>query len=286
MKWISGFYLIFISLFVLFSINARSSNPEKIGDSLMQLKQYKGALIYYERQIFDSPDKITQAKLLLKKAGCQKLMGKYAEGLQELKRATYSGLGDSLVFEIHYQSALCAFLSSQFDEAATRIKMLYHFVQDTVMEQQSLLLETLVLVEQMKWTEAEQKAMDYIQILEADQSQKDVLILAIRKLFENPPKLKKENTGRWLNYFLPGSGQVYAGYPGDGLMSFLLNASSLAFGVFMIINGYYITGYIIGTGLLQKFYFGGLRHTEFLVQKTNYKKVRKFNEELKRIIIQ
>jgi len=285
MKWINGSYSIFISLFVLFSISANPSNPEKKGDSLVQLERYREALIFYERQIFDSREKPVITRLLLKKAQCLKLTGMYAEALDELKRASYAGFSDSLSFEVLYESALCAWLSSQFDEAAARIKMLQHFVKDTVMVKRSLLLETLILAEQLKWEESHAKAVVYIQSLQIPEREQEKMLLALEKQFQSPPKLKKENTGRWLNYLVPGSGQVYAGYPAGGIMSFALNATSLAFGVLMIINGYYLTGYIIGTGLLQKFYFGGLRRTEYLVQKTNYLRIRKFNDEIKEILM-
>lgn len=73
----------------------------------------------------------------------------------------------------------------------------------------------------------------------------------------NIPKLKKVATAERLSRFIPGLGQTWLGYPGEGGLSFLMNATALGLGIYGVISGYTITAYFLGTGFLQKFYFGG-----------------------------
>ncbi len=101
---------------------------------------------------------------------------------------------------------------------------------------------------------------------------------------KNIPKLKNEMFQFWIS-FIPGTGIMYAGKPLEGAVNFLLNATCLSLGVLGIINGYYITGYFGGSLVMEKFYFGGRRRGEYLLEKHNKQKAQQFNDRAKEMLL-
>ena len=70
-----------------------------------------------------------------------------------------------------------------------------------------------------------------------------------------------------LSSFIPGSGQIYLGYWGEGLTNASLQLCSVAFIAYNIIAAQYFTAITLGTGLLQKFYVGGINRVKYLGNK-------------------
>jgi TM2 domain-containing membrane protein YozV len=89
-----------------------------------------------------------------------------------------------------------------------------------------------------------------------------------------------------LSTFIPGAGQVYAGYPGKGL----INASSqlLSLGVtgIMVYHNLYISGFIIGLGMFQSFYFGGIKQAAYLANQFNLEETLYYKTLLKDFILE
>lgn len=73
-----------------------------------------------------------------------------------------------------------------------------------------------------------------------------------------------------MSTFLPGLGQMYAGYPLEGIFNLGLQSTCLGLGLYSAYYKYYLTGYFEGFALFPKFYFGGTIRTEYLVEKKNY----------------
>ena len=94
------------------------------------------------------------------------------------------------------------------------------------------------------------------------------------------PHLKSPKRATILSIFLPGLGQTYAGYPGEGIISLSLNVAALGILVFGAVNAYYISGYVVGAGFLQNFYNGGQKRAAILANKHNYRVTREFNDSI------
>jgi hypothetical protein len=101
----------------------------------------------------------------------------------------------------------------------------------------------------------------------------------------NYPKLKdKDKAIKWAT-FLPGSGHIYAGYTGEGIMNLTLQAASLGFIGYHIYISHFVSAFTIGSGMFQHFYFGGINRVQFLVDKRNYINNRKFNDPVKDLVV-
>jgi TM2 domain-containing membrane protein YozV len=165
-----------------------------------------------------------------------------------------------------------AYLSQQYSEA--------HFQAQVAKSSEILeayikeirLLEILSLHELSRWEEA--------QILAKDWATLYAPTIDVEKTYSKKPPFKKVERAKLLSTIVPGLGQVYAGYPFQGLSSLLLQSASLGFGVYSVVNEYYLSGFFTGAGLFQAFYFGGIRHTEFLAEKRNVFLKNRYNQKL------
>jgi len=116
---------------------------------------------------------------------------------------------------------------------------------------------------------------------------KDSLLIIISEIYHagDYPKFKKLKKAQTLSTFLPGAGQLYAGYLGEGLTNVSLQLAALAFTGYAFLSHYYLTAFIVGYGIFSKFYIGGINRLEYLVNKKNYELLRGYNHRLKEEII-
>lgn len=242
--------------------------------------RYQEAAIEYERIAFFASDPVDKARAVLNKAYCLKQRGAFVEAAKRLEQVPLPGLSDSLAYELTFQSALCYYLAADFLTASARLKNLAFRYPGSRELSRTAYLHTLVWNELQQYDSAFQSALRYIRngITDTARSRRLTEEITVFYAPEHRPALKNEVKAEWLSRFIPGLGQAWLGYPGEGSMSFLLNAVSLGVGALGILSGYPVSGYIIGGGLLQKFYFGGLRRTLYLSEKTNYERSRAFND--------
>lgn len=247
---------------------------------LMQQGRYQEAAIEFERVAFFADNPADKALAALNKVSCLKQRGEFDLAAKRLEEVPLPGLTDSLAFEIQYQSALCYYLAADFLTASARLKNLAFRYPGNAELSRTSFMHTLVWNELRQYDSALIAAIRFVRCHQQDLFKRELEIKALAAFYapENRPALKNANTAEWLSRFIPGLGQTWLGYPGEGSVSFLLNAASLGIGALGILTGYPVSGYIIGGGLLQKFYFGGLRRTQYLSEKTNYERSRAFND--------
>jgi tetratricopeptide (TPR) repeat protein len=278
MKWTNVYYLTFIFLCAA-SLTKAGTPPAKEADSLYALRQFGEAAIAYERAFFESADPVTRYTAIFSKVECLKQTGRYQKARNTLDQITKPGLPDSILYRTFYESALCSYLGSNFEDAESQFLEMEYFVKDTNLKKDCFLLRALNYNELINYPKALAQAEKFIRANLGGSLQGDSLIVELHKLFrkKNLPHIRNPKKAIWFSMVIPGAGQAWVGYPGEGLISFGLSLAALSTGVIGFLNGYYFTGYLVGAGLLQKFYFGGLRHTEYLADKSNYRSIRKFN---------
>ncbi|MDP4186786.1 MAG: hypothetical protein Q8905_01960 [Bacteroidota bacterium] len=272
-------------LCALFLINLQAQDVFKKADSLFSAEKYHDSALEYERIIYLT-DNIQISNLAhIKKSYCYKLSLNFNQAYQEMLKINYSEVKDSNLFNFRYETALCAYLSSNFTEAENQFLQMQNLLTDSSQIKKFLLLRTLNYNELQQWDMAYTNAQKLFDFYLSDKTQKDSLKSSLASYFSegHVPKLRKENLASILSR-VPGLGQIYAGYWGEGLIAFGINLSCLSFGVCQFCNHYYITGYMVGAGLLSKFYFGNLSRTSYLVKKRNYLKTRAFNDSIKSFI--
>ena len=183
-----------------------------------------------------------------------------------------------------YEKILCYILFGAFVEAQSAIDEMYLSLPDTALTTSTLVLQILVYNELQQWDNARQTALFYANTFPSPQREDMQTMIEQMYAKENLPKLKSEKVSRVLA-FVPGLAHIYAGYWMEGTVSFLLNSAVLAFGVYQAYHGYYITGYLLGAGILSATYFGGFNRAEQLRQKRNEESIRLFNNHAKKILL-
>lgn len=87
-----------------------------------------------------------------------------------------------------------------------------------------------------------------------------------------------------LSSYCPGLGQIYAGYPLKGTISFLLNSACIFLGFKAIQNELYFNSILFGAYPLLKFYAGGKMHSYSLALKTNKKRLNVLKSQYLQVI--
>lgn len=272
-KLIIACCFIFTFPFVTFSIDRLSA------DSLVKKGRYLDAALELERLCFigDSKDK---NDLLMQKALCLRWAGEYERASATLDRIPLFFVTDSVRKKIVFERALNYYLSGRFAQAEGEVRVLEDQFQGKL-PGASVILYALILNEQQKWEDAKAMLLANASsgVFGSDSVAAKNEILALYSN-ANIPRLKSKDKAFWLS-FLPGAGIAYGGEPLEGALNFVLNAAAFGFGVYEIYYGYYLTGYFTGGILLEKFYLGGRKRADFLVDRSNYERAKGFNLQAK-----
>lgn len=265
-----------ILMTVLWSNGMIAEEVTEKADSFYQVGAFRKAALLYEKAFFQRKDSLNNGRLLWKKAQCYKQMEAFEVAYKTLNRINSANIPDSLKVKYREESILMPYLAdnpstafAEYEEAKINLK---------AGELKKLgYLRVLVLVEQQEWKRAKKAMKTY--------AERKPLEMNIDSLFQGVTSgnaFKKPNTGKTLSYILPGAGQIYAGHFWKGMASFGLTSGTAFLGVNRFLKGYYFSSLISGTGLFLRFYLGGKRHSQELIEKYNQKKA----ENFKNLIIQ
>ena len=283
------FSLICTFLCVLFSTESQSQDLF-LADSLARAKQYSAALLAYERAYFELsefPDtslsaanlQAAQNACLLRKVYCLKEMGAFEEASKNTLRFDLNNLPDTSQFSLRNEIVVCYFLAGFYEDALSQIQQLRFFVKDSTLHHPADLWEILALTQLKRYAEAKESFRKYKEKNKLTVDVDSVFSFAKKPKFRNPKKAKTLAT------FLPGAGMMYAGNPKEGIISLLLQATTLGFAGGSIWNSYYFSGFLTGFGLFQAFYFGGIRRTELLVEKRNQQLAKAYTQKVTQALI-
>ena len=276
-------------LFVFLSkLSAYSSNDTlqiKIAaDSLFSKAKYYEAAIYYQKLDFFLQGELLKNEAKLLTATSYKFAKNYTAGIDHLNSINLDGAADSLIYKVKYQCALMSYLNNDLVQAEAFLQQLNYLVKDSSCIASSTLLNVVVLNEQYKWQQAKEKLKslnktDSLNNPETFIHKKMVIdsIYSIKLI----PKLKSVEKASKMSTFFPGLGQCYAKNYSEGISSFLAITVTAGAMVAGIIYQYYFTSIFVGNLLIGKFYLGGIKRAEFLTEKYNYKKSKKYNAFLK-----
>ncbi|MGF7138024.1 tetratricopeptide repeat protein [Roseimarinus sediminis] len=280
---ISRFF--FICTFLCVTISGSFAGQGK-ADSLFASANYFEAAIEYERCIFYESDAGRIQSLQFNKALCYKENGEYERAAENLQSIYFSNSTDTLYALVNYELALCTYLNGEAQKALWKIDEFLARSGDSNTWLSFLPLKTLCLNEQHNWNDARATLQHYFSKTAVDQEQALQLNALTDSLYQNElPKIKNPRKAENLSRFIPGSGQVYAGKAGEGMLNFLINASLLGFSVHQFYHGYYITGYVAGLGMLSKIYLGGVKRAGDLAREKNRNSLSDFNLAVNQLVI-
>lgn len=243
------------------------------------------ALLQYEACCFYGSSKSEKTTALFNKSLVYKKLGYYEQSVFTLKRLLKFNPEVNLKTEIYYELALNQYLGDSFGESLISVDSLRIFENNNLSEEASL-VEIFALNELGGYVKSSKLAEEFVNRF-IPEKQKDSVMLAVKAHWneKNFPRLKNQKTAMILSRIVPGSGQIYAGYPFEGVFNLLLQSACLTYGIFEFWHGYYLTGYVGGISLFTKFYIGGPGRARFLVQKTNYRRTKSFNDRAVDLLI-
>lgn len=265
------YFTIFIFLFApVIAIDAQSFAK---ADSLYAKGDYGLAAVEYERCVYLSQSREATRTALERKAECFKRAGNYRRAADALERYASS-------YADFRQLALCRYLDGDFTSAAFTIDRC-EMIHDTLGEDM-LLIRMLALNGQGLYDSARVAGLELAaKHLAATGEDLGPLLDSI---YGCTPHLKSERLG-WYLSFIPGLGHAYAGEYGLGAAAFVMNAAVLAFGVWQMFEGCWLTAWLGGAGLLSATFPGAMRSAEHYVRKYNYEHTAAFNCSFKSAVM-
>lgn len=269
------FYLICIFLCGICTTNAHAQSRSE-ADSLFQTSKYLEAEIAYDRIIFLNADPDGVWYATKQKVQCLKQEGLFSNAELFIRSNLNNFTADSQRYELRYEQALCAYLSKNFEMAASVSELLLLSYPDRPFDRNLVVLRILALNELQQWGPADSLLRQYSNQLQLADKSNPYLQL---------PKLKNAEKAQWLSTFIPGAGQLYAGKPLEATVSLLIQAAGIYFGVVSFMQHYYFSAWLVGAGVFGSFHFGGVRRAEALVNRYNQRKAGEFNSAVKAMLL-
>lgn len=279
MKLMKTFVTICTFLCVTFTIDCFGNDSLAVfyqsrADSFYKSGNFEKAIVDCERALFNVRQFKPRTSISLLKAECFKQMGNFSDANLTLVSMRTIGLDTNTICQIHYEQALNSYLLGMTDEAGSQITQIELLTSGKEFTQNSTFLKILVLNELALWDSAVQiiKHSQYLSVSEKEE---------LATIYKSKPRLFNAKRLDWYSRFIPGSGQIITGHVFEGAMSFLFCATALTFGAYEVYTGYYLTGYFLGAGFLNGFYYGGLRRLKVLVDYENQKRKEGLNGKVK-----
>ena len=251
-----------------------------MADSLLGAGNFDRAALEYERVIFRASNSSDVNNALFGRINSFKKMQQFDKAAQELLRIRLFTLNQEQMLEYFYEKILCNYLSGSFIEARGAIDEMYLNIPDSTLCHATLIIQIFVYNELQQWDLARQTALYYSATLSSPENENMNALIESLYANKNLPKLKSQKVSNVLA-FVPGLAHIYAGEWVEGSVSFFLNSAVLAFGAYQILNGYYLTGYLLGAGILSATYFGGFNRSAYLLQLYNQQAVSLFNSDVR-----
>ncbi|MGZ3862372.1 MAG: hypothetical protein ACXVPN_03355 [Bacteroidia bacterium] len=288
-------YAVFLISLLTVGYNAKADNDslfvasmERMGDSLHSAGNYRDASLAYEKAIYFNSNPLSKAQLSLKRAQTLKQISSFDIAEQTLSRVDLSTLSDSMIYLVKYNAALCAYLNADFSMAESHLIQLIYFGRDTSKIHNCFPLYALTLNELNKYDSAKKYLTAYVQrSYVPDNETAKVRLREIDSLYaaKSHPHLKRVRKAKTMSLIIPGLGQMYAGYWGEGITAMACNAIFLGLTGVGIYYKYYVTSVLYSYTVFTKFYSGNLSRVEYLVKKRNYRVEKNYHSALKQNIL-
>jgi tetratricopeptide (TPR) repeat protein len=290
MKLISAFFLICIFLCESSFLNIRAQNCGtsvfSLADSLFSSANYFESAIANERIYFDSDDTEQKIKANLKRADALIHLKEYARARNDLQRSIHMKAFPDLHFKVIYKSAFCGYMEGKYAEVIS-LMMQAKILYPEEVGADFVLLQTLSYVMNGNWDLALTGTHNLIRLKSWTPQQEEEFMTKTVQLFDDKkfPVKKSSTKASLLSTFIPGAGHIYAGYTGKGLLNSASQVVALGLAGFLVYNQMYITGFVVGLGMFQSFYFGGIKQAVDLTEQRNLIQYALYKDELKQFII-
>ncbi len=290
MKLTNAFFLICIFLCVSFTLKGKEYESEQDftrADSLYQAGNFFLSAIEYERVFYFSNDIETRMQANLKRAEALKQQNEFARARNDLQRSAHLAGFPVLHAQVLYQMAFCDYMTGNYGQSISTLQQLTRFYHEKAKEEEVLLLFALASIMNEQWQLAEEKTHQLILLKNSELSEMDSLTLVVEQFYaeDNIPELKSQKRASLLAAVIPGSGHWYAGYPGKGAVNLTSQLLSLGIAGVLVYFRLYVSGFVVGLGSFQSFYFGGIKQATFLTHQRNLILMGDYKELLSKFVM-
>lgn len=246
--------------------------------SVAQSVDYPNAALQLEYKVFSEKKEAEKIDALIQKAELLKSNKLFAESAQTLNRIDIENLSDSLQQKILYEIMLNSYLAENYLDAKNYMIQYDNYLKDSTDKYHINWLKCLIFLNNDDFENAHLKLIAAVK--------PDYKKTADSIFVNSFPKLKNEKKARMLSAFLPGSGQMYAGKVGFGIVNLLSVAGAGYFTAWHIVHQYYLIAAVTGVGLTSRFYLGGLKTSKNWAEKYNDKKLHQFKNHISSVLIE
>lgn len=268
------FLLIWLCLFSSLCATAQQ-NFTSTADSLLQQKNYFVANLMAEEILFNNSNSTEVDEAVSIKIQTYKAQKNYKQLYDFIATCYQLNTSDSFKNILLYEEALSAYLTNRYAQAVN----LFKFCKTT--KQQQIFIDALIIVcynHQQYWDTAKILYKNFCEKYATDSNE-------VVKLYSLKPNLKNARKAKILSTFLPGTGQMYAGKTGEGIINLLLQSTCIYTSFLWWSLNYKWATVLLSGNFWNSFYDGGKRRATHLVEEYNRKKIKEYNQALNRLIL-
>lgn len=240
---------------------------------------YDAEALRLERAVYGSSTPAEYNRALLAKVEVRKQQGLWAEAVAELGRVRTFALAADQLADYYWQRALCGYLAADFEGALAAVDEARFAVTDCAALEQFYLIEALAAGEVGDWVRSNGAAQKVVAQID-NPAEGEAVSKRLVEIYNDAPRLRSPQVAWWLS-LVPGLGQMYAGELWSGLVSLAVNGGLAAFGVSEFVAGQWLSGWLVGGGLLSNTYFVGQERAKILTTRRNQRVLREHNDLLR-----
>lgn len=247
----------------------------RLGDSLCAQKQYKNALLEYQRAYFFSDGEV-KSKIGARIGDCYLLVNDLVSACNYYDSAVIHTKDKTSITDLQFRKVLCLILDENFGYALIEINKI-EVDSDSYQQKRKYLYQGICHFGIKQYD----LSLDCLRnSLPATDT---VKLINLERFFENHRILNRpdKTLATILSIILPGTGQIYSGDFKSGMNSMLLLG-----GLYFIGSTMSVTGFIIVIPFLYRYYIGGILNARQLAEAKQKEKQHIFYLNLMGIILE
>ncbi len=257
-----------ISFILITEFFAQSIKESKeYAEHQYQIGNYNNCIAAYRRIIFFEPDQ-QNSEIYRNLSHCYFNLNDFYKSHYFNQMAYSVENNDSIKTEIGLQNVFIYLLQKEFNYALSELFALPEPGSENLIKKYNF-YKGVIYFQLNKFEEAQQfLKLSLINEDEIVQHRLDSLFHKNKKISRKKPLL-----ARYMCVFIPGSGQLYAGYPIDALNSMTISGAFLYLYIYTIRSYSFVDGILAVLPWFERYYFGGMDNAEELtIKKINQKR--------------
>lgn len=262
-----------VLLCFLFTFAFLQSNPLlNLAHELYRRGRWDEAITEYKRFLFFHSDSSEKALALYRIGLCYRQLGEDEKALNFFRKAL-STAGKQLREEVLLSTAALLMEQNRLYNAEMLLKSVFYSTENKNTKFKSGVMLGLCYAMQYRWYHAKHI---FAQILRKEKHKKLFQILEEAAKV----KLKSPEKARRLSALLPGMGQIYAGFPWQGLSSLTVNLLFLYPLTYHFVHKRLLDAIVVYLPLFQRYYRGAEEKAAELVRRRNRDLLEKYVEKV------